>query len=180
MISYPIPKVLKSEFVKAIQECNKVSYLNVAKALLNATDYLPYSTELNEANDLLERDLIINAKEVLKQGLTLNLLLSPSAHMTMAYINKLLDDERNQILEIEISQALLTCILSTGKGSKLAPYRVTRTTDEYDVLRHKELVMSKQELLSKNFKHFDILHCHDGSQLYFDITDIFCVQEKLF
>jgi hypothetical protein len=62
---------------------------------------------------------------------------------------------------------------STGNGSPDSPYLVTRISDEYDLLRRLNKVCRQQGLREKDGRRFDVLQCPDGSEVWFDVTEMF-------
>ena len=50
---------------------------------------------------------------------------------------------------------------------------MTRISDEYDLLRRLRKASQRQGLLGKDNRRFDVLHCTDGSEVWFDVTETF-------
>ena len=81
-------------------------------------------------------------------------------------------DEKDAVeMESYIAGAIVRGILATGDGSADAPWQVTRTSDEYDVLQFQEKEFAGQSLIETGERKLDAMKCTDGSVLHFDITD---------
>ncbi|MBF0227700.1 MAG: hypothetical protein HQK76_19810 [Desulfobacterales bacterium] len=157
-------------FSKFIKSPNKESYFEVRSALITSNFYNPYSDELSEIDELIKDDKLIKAYKTLKN--IPNLLLSPNAHLTIAFIADKLNNKDESEMEIFIAKTCCDGILATGDGSMDNPYIVVRISDEYDILQYLNKHFASQQLLnlSEN-KHFDKITCEDNTEIWFDITD---------
>ena len=145
-------------------------YLALRESIITHESYNPYSTELEEIDNLLEQNEFEKVTEFIKVGFP-NLFLSPRFHMYLGVAF----DKLGKTEEADTEKALFTlCIdglLKTGDGSKDNPYIVTRVNDEYDLLFILEKEHKTQALINHNGVSMDALTLTDGSTLYFDITD---------
>lgn len=108
-----------------------------------------------------------------------NHLLSPGAHLKLALIYQQLGRDAEMERERVIANLCLEGILSTGDGSAERPYLVTRTSDEYDVLAASNLNPVSQTLRLVEGRRLDVLTTREGSEICFDVTEIFCwLQER--
>jgi hypothetical protein len=103
------------------------------------------------------------------------LLLSPRAHLLMAWAAHKRGQTDEEEMERAICSACVHGILSTGDGSLEKPFLVTTTSDEYTVLELRGLTSSTQTLMHEGDRHLDRQQCSDGTVLYFDVTDLFAV-----
>lgn len=102
-----------------------------------------------------------------------NWLLSPYIHVFWSMVANQLGNQKASEMEMFIAQMCLKGILSTGDGSPEHPFLVTRTLDEYDVLRNMNKELEMQSLVKTDGKLMDYLRCKDGTEIVFDITDCY-------
>jgi hypothetical protein len=67
-------------------------------------------------------------------------------------------------------QAVLRGLVATGDGSPRKPFRVTFLTDEADLLRVVGGDLRCQQLVRTGRRCCDVLVCHDGSEVWCDVT----------
>jgi hypothetical protein len=68
-------------------------------------------------------------------------------------------------------QACLRGLLATGDGTRKSPFLVTYLTDEADVMRALDQTDIRcQQLVETGSKRCDVITCHDGSDIWFDVT----------
>jgi len=168
----PSPQEVAKLFAELVKKPTRESYLALYKIVTSSEKYEPYGTALEDAEDLLEKGELKQAKAKLDAA-GLNLLLCPRAHQCAARIAKALGDAAAARKESAAAAACLKGILATGDGSPEKPYLVTRVSDEYDVLVHLKKRSTQQGLMNRGGKSFDVLSCTDGSQLWFDVTAMF-------
>ncbi|MCA8999591.1 MAG: DUF4919 domain-containing protein [Planctomycetaceae bacterium] len=161
---------LNERILELLQQPGRSSYLALWEIVTRSADYQPYSDGLRFANELASEERWVEAIEAAHATMP-NLLLSPRAHLLLAYLYDQLGNDRGVQMEVLFAQACLEGILDTGNGTAEAPYLVTRTSDEYDVLEHLEKTFTQQALCEQGNRHFDVLTCGDGSELWFDITE---------
>ena len=75
-------------------------------------------------------------------------------------------------MERWVFRACLQGILATGDGSRRKPYLVSQLSDEYDVLKLLGQTCEKQHLVQRGPRSCDVLTCDDGSQRWFNISDL--------
>jgi hypothetical protein len=85
-------------------------------------------------------------------------------------IAKRSNDEKAARMDGYIGVACCKGIVATGDGTKRRPYLVTRISDEYDVVRYLGKQPARQALTGIGDRHFDVITCTDGSEIWFDIT----------
>ncbi|WP_195849499.1 DUF4919 domain-containing protein [Nocardioides marmotae] len=96
--------------------------------------------------------------------------LSPSAHLALATAHDGLGDAERAGIERGRAWLALASIASTGDGAPEHPVSVLRVSDEYDVLRSRGLRPAGQRTVTRGGRDLDVLHCSDGSDLWFDVT----------
>jgi len=160
---------MQNEFEAFLKSPNRERYLQLFALVTSADDYDPYSDELASASDLLEAHKNEEARTVLGRAMP-NLLLCPRAHLYLGYIARAAGDEGQADFENYVASACVEGILATGNGSQQQPYRVVRTSDEYDVVQYLDKTFQKQSLIDEAEQQFDRIRCTDGTEFWFDIT----------
>ncbi|WP_288434698.1 DUF4919 domain-containing protein [uncultured Chryseobacterium sp.] len=144
----------------------KETFLKCRELVINDPEYDPYSEDLENMQDLLNKgkfEEVILYKNV-------NILLSPRAHIYKYFAYKELGDEKGRNIEMTIAQFIFECLVKTGEGTQDAPYMITRISDERDIVRqHLNKKDVSQNLIRDGDKIMDVLTMDDGTQLYFDI-----------
>ncbi len=144
----------------------KETFLKCRELVINDPEYDPYSEDLENMQDLLNKgkfEEVILYKNV-------NILLSPRAHIYKYFAYKELGDEKGRNIEMTIAQFIFECLVKTGEGTQDAPYMITRISDERDIVRqHLNKKDVSQNLIRDGDKIMDVLTMDDGIQLYFDI-----------
>ncbi|RBP35535.1 uncharacterized protein DUF4919 [Roseimicrobium gellanilyticum] len=165
---------LKKLFVEFLQAPTQENFLNVRNAVLADAQFDPYTDAIDGVPKMMEAGELEQALEVMKHALFPHLVLSPGAHLNIAFVLHKLGREKDAAFEHHISQMLQKAIEETGDGTEARPYLVTRTSDEYDYLFAHELEAKTQALAkSPDGKHeYDVLTTTTGQQIWFDVTDI--------
>jgi len=161
---------MRELFLAFLQSPSRDTYLAVRSALISGPAYDPYARDILDVVELIEQERFIDADELLRAAMP-NLLLSPRAHLCAAMIAEEAGDEERRRMEGAVAYACVQGILSTGDGTKQHPYVVTRTSDEYDVLQFLDKELGGQSLCEEGDRHYDLLRCKDGSEMWFDVTD---------
>ncbi|QDU26294.1 hypothetical protein ETAA8_13720 [Anatilimnocola aggregata] len=104
--------------------------------------------------------------------------LSPRAHYFAAEAHESLGESEPAEMERWVFSACLQGILATGDGTRRKPYIVSQLSDEYDVLKLLGLRSEKQQLVQRGRRSCDVLTCHDGSHLWFNVSDLIAVPEE--
>ena len=160
---------MKNLFFEFLQTPDREKFLAVREAVASSETYCPYSNELTQADQCIDQGKFEEARLLVGDAMA-NLLLSPAAHLTLAIIAKKLGDAKGAEMEGFIAATCVQGILATGDGSRDSPYFVLRTSDEYDVIGYLGKKPKSQALTGDGDRHFDLIHCEDGSELWFDIT----------
>lgn len=151
---------------------SRETYLELYRALVAQPGYAPYSRELAELEELVERGELEAAANLITTAMG-NLILSPRAHSLASRLYDGLGDSQGAQMERVLTSACLRGITSTGDGSFEAPYLVARVSDERDVANALDQRVEGSSLHSDGERHYDALHLADGSKLWFDITDAY-------
>jgi len=161
--------MLRDAFLKLIESPTQENYLRIRQMILDDETYQPYSQDLSDIGDLVEKGEYQKAQDTLAAGMP-NLLLSPRAHIFLSIIARESGSEDGSKMEGHVACACADGIMATGDGSEEKPYIVVRTSDEYDLLEYLDLEMQGQRLTHKDAKHYDVLTPKDGKEVWFDIT----------
>jgi len=106
---------MKELFFKFVESPDRESYLAVRNALVSSEHYDPYSNELDKIDELLDAEKLDEAREKVSASMP-NLLLSPRAHLTIAFIAEKANDEKAAKMEGLIAAICCEGILATGDG----------------------------------------------------------------
>ena len=161
---------MKELFFHFLESPNRESYLAVRNALISSEHYDPYSSEMDSVNGFVDAGQFDEARETLSESMP-NLLLCPSAHMAISFIAEKSGDEKAAQMERFVAATCCEGLLTTGDGTQENPYLVVRTSDEYALIEYLGKQFKSQSLIEDGNRHFDLIHCVDGSELWFDITD---------
>jgi hypothetical protein len=170
---------MREAFLDFVREPSKESFLRVREAVLFDPNYDGYSNDLSELDTCLQQEDFPRFQR-LARNVSANLLLSPRFHLLAAVAARKQGDEKSASAEFYLCQCCVEGILSTGDGSAEQPYLVLRTSDEYDVLMHFQKQLAMQKLMHQDSRSFDVLQCQDGTEYWFDITDMFRSMERRF
>lgn len=165
---------MKTKFANFIEHPTKENFLELRNEVINHEDYNPYSNDWNQLTDLLDAERFEEAIEFN----TVNLLLSPRAHLYKQYALEKLGNQQHAGIEGMIAHYLMDGIEMTGNGSIESPYLVTSVTDERDMLMRWDEEFASQALTHSNNQSFDIITTASGKEYYFDITDCYRSLQK--
>ena len=165
-------------FRQFINEPTPEAFARLRAAQLASPDFEPYSRELDGLGEMLREERHAEALKLLSASMSPNHLLSPGAHLKLAMVHKALGQVEESEGERAIGLALLEGIAGTGDGTEQQPYRVTRTSDEYDVLIWQNHQFGSQSLRETDGRRFDVLLTKEGRELWFEVTEIFALMAK--
>ncbi|WP_109509749.1 DUF4919 domain-containing protein [Nocardioides speluncae] len=100
-------------------------------------------------------------------------LFSPGVHTRLASALRHTGQTQVAARESTLARAAVASIVSTGDGSAERPWSVLRVRDEYDVLSSMKKTPARQELVRDGARYLDHHICADGSDVYFDVTELF-------
>jgi hypothetical protein len=121
---------------------------------------------------LMERGTYDEAISAL-QDLMPGAMFSPSAHSALAEALTRTGRQEAAYREVALARAAIRSILSTGDGTAERPWSVLRISDEYDVLRSLRKRPREQSVVQDGDRYLDRHVCEDGSDDYFDVTELF-------
>ena len=163
---------MQDDFELFLIEPTRANYERVREALLADAAFHVEPLDLLEAEALCAGGEFAAARERI-EGLLYDWALSPRVHFLAAWAAAELADAQDAAVERFAGRACLAGLLATGDGSFACPYLVTYTTDEYDLLGMLGREARSTQLIDCDSGRFDVLHCTDGSELWFDVTDLF-------
>ena len=166
-------------FVQFLKSPNKESYTAIREAITASEFYQPYSRELDDIDELMEKGSLDAVKDKIRAAMP-NLLLSPRVHLLLSFLAEKQGDSKTAEMEGYIAATCCEGILSTGDGSREAPYFILRTSDEHDLLRYLDKRFTGQSLIHDGDRHFDHITCEDGSDFWIDITSVFGQMGQIF
>jgi len=148
---------------------SRENYLQARQELLAA------SSRSLDAAALDSLSLLADAGDVRGLSSSLDALppiaaLVPRVHYYAALAAEALGDEEDLELERMLLVICLRAILMSGDGSEEAPYVVCSATDELDLLSELELAADSKSLVHRGDRVFDVVHCEDGSEIWFDAS----------
>tara|TARA_R110002096_G_scaffold403766_4_gene601372 strand:- start:7679 stop:8212 length:534 start_codon:yes stop_codon:yes gene_type:complete len=160
-----------SYFSQFINDPSQENFAELRNAHLQS-GYDPYSSELEGIDQLLKEAKFEEVVARIKQVMTPNFLLSPSTHLRLAAAYEGTGDQEKCELERAIGRALIKGIQESGKGTPEEPYKVTRTSDEYDLLYFEGLKFESQSLREVDGRRMDVLKTKEGREIWFDVSDL--------
>ncbi|WP_452598660.1 DUF4919 domain-containing protein [Pontimicrobium sp. MEBiC01747] len=166
---------MTEEFFNFISETTKENFVNAQNAVKLHPAYNPYSEDLSIMEDLLDEKKFQEAADYS----SINVLLSPRAHLYKNYALGQLNNVKDAESELFFAQKIMEGIETTGDGSEEYPYIVTRVSDERDLLNYLQEKFISQRLVNKNNQYFDLINCESGTELYFDITEPYLKMQQL-
>jgi hypothetical protein len=159
----------QQKIIMFLEEPSKENYLQLFEFVTTHPEYDPYRDDLREIEKLFEAGNYADAQQHLQKHMQ-SWLLSPRVHLTAAAIAAKLNQEPAANIERLFAVRCVEGILSTGDGTRAAPYLITRISDEYDVLAYKQKQLRLQSLMKEDDRALDCLQLDDGSEIFFDIT----------
>lgn len=159
----------RDPFTQFVEEPSPENFLAIRNFVINHPSWAPYGQGLDRLNQCLDGEEYKKVVE-LAGSLLPDCLLSPSFHMMVRYALQQLGDD-NANIEGFLALRCIEGIKSTGSGTEEAPWLVTRTRDEYDVLQELNKGLKQQALVRQGARQLDRMECSDGSVYYFDVTD---------
>jgi hypothetical protein len=163
--------LLNDRFHSFIEEPTPDNYLRLRKLVLQDRSYRASATGFDDATLLIAQGRHTEAWTWLKGAVT-SWLLSPKVHQLAAEVAHALHDAESERREVLAYYRCIEGILGTGDGSRDRPYLITHAGDEYDLLEYLERKLRGQELVLSAGRSLERLDCQDGTELWFDLTDL--------
>jgi hypothetical protein len=163
--------LLNDRFGEFLEEPEPVRYGKLRKLVMADKAYNAGSSALETVEVLLDHGRYAEARRRVRQMMP-DWLLSPRAHRLAAVAARQLGEGRDEAREATIARRCIEGLLTTGDGTRERPYLVTHIDDEYDVIDHFEKKLASQELVAEEGRSLDRIACQDGSEYWFDLTDV--------
>jgi hypothetical protein len=159
-------------FVAFLSNATLETFRAIRDPIVNHANYDGYSQDLRDMENAYAQKRFADVKSIFGSAQP-NLLLSPGAHLLLSLALKEEGNAKGSDLERFICYRCVEGIQLTGDGTQARPYLVLRTSDEYDVLSALGKRLASQHLVhDEHGKSFDQMVCEDGTQLWFDITEM--------
>lgn len=167
---------MRQEFIRFLELPGRATFLAARRAWLRL-DVSPLSpADLQTVAELLAAGEFAAVVEQV-QTWQARAAFSPRAHYFAAEAHTALGDDEAAEVERWAFSACLQGILATGDGTRRKPYVIAQLPDEYDVLKLLGLTCVKQHLVQRGRRSCDVISCHDGSQLWFNVSDLHLCRE---
>ena len=164
-------------FVAFLTNPTPESFRALRAVVVNSPNYDGYSQDLSDMERALDEKRFADVKDVFARAQP-NLLLSPRAHLLLSQALKEEGNEKASDLERFICFRCADGVTNTGDGTRARPLVVLRTSDEYDVLNVQGKRFAGQHLVHEGGKSYDRVVCADGSELWFDVTDMMAAMAR--
>ncbi len=164
-------------FVAFLTNPTADSFRAIRNAIANHPNYDGYSQDLRDMEDAFQQKRFADVKNAFAKAQP-NLLLSPGAHLLLSITLREEGNQKSSEMERFICFRCIEGIQSTGDGTQEKPYLVLRTSDEYDVLSALGKQFAKQALVHDKGKSYDKMTCADGTELWFDITEMMAAMAR--
>lgn len=172
------------EFARFVEQPSRATFLAARSAWLTLRVAPLTPADLQHVAQLLAAGAAAEVIECV-HGWKARAAFSPRAHYFAGEAHALLGELDQAECERLVFTACLQGILATGDGSRRKPYLISQIPDEYDVLKllgltceKQRLVQSKSRSVRGTSRSCDVLSCHDGSQIWFNISDLVTVPAR--
>lgn len=166
---------MTEDLFKFINETTKENFISIQNAVISNPEYHPYSNDLSTMEDMLDAGKF----EDVDDFYTINILLSPRAHLYKNYAFEKLNKENEAKSELILAQKIMEGLSLTGDGSQQSPYFVTRISDERDMLSYFQEQFASQRLINDHNRYLDCITSQSGKNIYFDITTPYLKMQEL-
>jgi hypothetical protein len=164
---------MRELFLAFLKEPTAENFRTVRDLVVNAPNYDGYGGGLDQMRDAYNQKRFDDLRTAFGEAQP-NLLLSPEAHFLLSLAARELGDAEGAEFEKFVCFRCIDGIRTTGEGTQEKPYLVLRTSDEYDVLNALGKQLQSQALVhGENGRSYDKMTLADGSEVWFDITDLF-------
>lgn len=163
---------IEERFARFVKKPTADTYRSVRQLVLAAPGYDPYLAELECAGPRFHAG---DFRAVLRacDSLDASCCLSPRSHFYAGVSAGELGDPVRSRREKQETHACLRGLRQTGDGSARRPFLVTYLGDEYDLLRSlPSAEVLGQQLVESSRGQCDVVHCRDGTEFWFDVTDL--------
>ena len=169
---------MQETFVAFLSNLTPDTFQAVRTLVVNHPKYDGYSQDLRQMEDAYQQKRYADVKNTFAQAQP-NLLLSPGAHLLLSLTLKDEGNAKGSEMERFICFRCVEGIKLTGDGTQEKPYLVLRTSDEYDMLNALGKQFASQHLIhGEHGKSYDKMLCADGSEVWFDITEMMAAMAR--
>ena len=146
-------------------------YRWLRRSVMNESQYDPRAAEIIRIELQLATD---NPKQILDQTGRLAWFwqLCPRWHFVRARAFEKLGWQRRTSASVARMQSCLRGALSTGNGSRQAPFSAVFLTDQSDLMQVIGEKTRYQQLVQVAERRYDVITSHDGQDIWFDVTEL--------
>ncbi|MFT3786253.1 MAG: hypothetical protein QM770_08815 [Tepidisphaeraceae bacterium] len=164
---------MREQLTAYLSNPSPATYAALRKRVVSDPAWQPYGTDLQQLRDAIDAKQYDVALQRF-QSAPVSLLLCPEAHVLASRALDAKGDALGADVERMLGSVFLAGIRGTGNGSLEKPFVVSRIEDERAVLGVLSKKTTTQMLVhTETGRHLDVWQCEDGSQVHFDITDVF-------
>lgn len=173
-----ILNVMDAAYERFLVAPDKTSYLELRSLLLGTPELV------RRWSDLRDLELPVSRFDAYEEGIDFAAYWNRADDLAYAwrlcsryhYLLAVAADYEGDVERCEVERfQLSTClegVLSTGDGSRQAPFQVLHTTDIQDVMRTLKRRIMAQHMAQAEDRLIDLVTCIDGSEWYFDRGDL--------
>ncbi len=166
---------LEERFSRFVAKPTFQRYCEVRQLVLSAPDYDPYFSVLESIEVAFEAE-DFSAVLAACDACGPSCCLSPRIHVLTGISAEETGDSARARQERRQAQACLRALRDGGDGTAEDPFLVTFLSDEYDLLRSLQAAkVLGQRLVEGPAGPCDVICCDDGSEYWFDVTDLLAV-----
>jgi hypothetical protein len=163
---------MMEKYINYLQSPTFDNFVSLRDDVISTVGFNPYSSELDDTNTRMEDDDYEGLIQNTMENLLPNHLISPGAHLNLAFAYHKLGQKDAADMEMFIKDLLLQGISQSGDGTETKPYLVSRMSDERDYLFEHDLTLVSQALIERNGRDYDVITTKEREDIWFDITDI--------
>ena len=146
-------------------------FLTLRELVVSEADYAPMIATLHELTSLLGRNRPAQVQRRVEELLP-TWAICPRLHYLAGCAAEELGDAEEVELCHFLSHTCIDGILSTGDGSRRAPWLVTYPTDAQDCLARMGLSMESQRLVEGSDGLLDVITAAEGQCFWFDVDQM--------
>jgi len=152
--------------LKFLSEDNLDAFEESRSSILDSAEYNGYSEDASTLGKMLSKGLYQDVVEFD----SINVQLSPSAHMFKSEAHQQLGNAGEAVKEAAFAERILIHLKQSGTGTREKPYLITTLSDERDILESLGEDKAGQSLQQDGGKKLDKIDCASGNSFYFNVT----------
>jgi hypothetical protein len=159
---------------------NAKDYEEAIRLLATSGQYRPWSKDRDQIDNFVDNGAIDAAYHLYDNSMP-NLALSPGAHIMAWGIARSAGNKTAESYYWHMATGITKSILQTGDGTRAHPWLVSRTSDEYDLLKLEfgmKTVATWELVTEKDGRHLDHLRTTDGHDYWFNWTYLYKYGQK--